>query len=160
LGRICGVPASFASHQLCSAVFVGGLDPDTYFREAVLPKLGPAAKLIRYDIDRDRGEVRVSLAGVLHSRAVHEGAFGCRVIHPGMGFEVAGGETPAAAPARMAIAGPDPVVTPDAALSQAIDRAFMEPASPPHRYTQAVVIVHHGHVVAERYAAGVNPATP
>src|SRR5262249_12699895 len=66
--RISGVPTNFTSHQLCSAVFVGGLDPDEYYKEAIAPKLGSAGRLVRYDVDRDRREVRVSLAGSMQSR--------------------------------------------------------------------------------------------
>src|SRR5262249_37960974 len=160
--RISGVPTNFTSHQLCSAVFVRGLDPTEYYKQAVAPKLGAAGKLLRYDVDRERREVRVSLAGLVQSRAVDEGPFGCRVIHRGAGFAVAGDEkadTHTASP-PVWIAGPDPVESKNAALSQALQRAFIEPESAPHRYTKAVVILHHGHVVGERYAPGITPATP
>lgn len=62
LCRAAGVPAHFASHQLCSAVFVAGLDPAEYYRQAIAPKFGPLGRLIRYDIDRERREVRVAFA--------------------------------------------------------------------------------------------------
>jgi hypothetical protein len=81
--RVAGVPVHFASHQLCSAAFVAGLDPTEYYNEAIKPKLGPAAALLRYEVDRQKREVRASLAGLVHSRAVHDGPFGCRVLHPG-----------------------------------------------------------------------------
>jgi CubicO group peptidase (beta-lactamase class C family) len=160
--RAIGVPANFASHQLCSAVFVGGLDPGEYYNEAIKPKLGVAAGLIHYSVDLERREVRVKLAGLLHSRAVYEGVFGCRVIHPGIGFTVtdvdeAGRDV---VPSPFWIAGPDPVEPGNAALSRALDHAFFEPTTAPHRYTQAVVVVHHGQVIGERYAPGVTPATP
>jgi hypothetical protein len=37
LDRAVGVPTHYASHQMCSAVFVGGLDPDMFYLEAVEP---------------------------------------------------------------------------------------------------------------------------
>jgi hypothetical protein len=37
LDRAAGVPTHYVSHQMCSAVFVGGLDPDMFYREAVQP---------------------------------------------------------------------------------------------------------------------------
>ena len=37
LDRAAGVPAHYVSHQMCSAVFVGGLDPGMFYREAVEP---------------------------------------------------------------------------------------------------------------------------
>ena len=46
------------------------------------------------------------------------------------------------------------------ALEAALDRAFAEPAGPPHRWTKAVVIVHDGRIAAERYAPGFGVDTP
>ena len=81
--RVAGVPVHFTSHQLCSATFVGGLDPTEFYNDAIKPKLGPVGAILRYEIDRERQEVRAHLAGLLHSRAVYDGPFGCRVLHPG-----------------------------------------------------------------------------
>jgi CubicO group peptidase (beta-lactamase class C family) len=41
-----------------------------------------------------------------------------------------------------------------------LDRAFAEPDHPPYRQTKAVVVVHHGRVIAERYASGYGVDTP
>jgi hypothetical protein len=41
LDRAAGVPAHYVSHQMCSAVFVGGLDADMFYREAVEPVIAP-----------------------------------------------------------------------------------------------------------------------
>jgi CubicO group peptidase (beta-lactamase class C family) len=163
LDRVSGVPTNFASHELCSAVFVGGLDPTDYYREEIQPRFGLVSHLIHYEVDRDRREVRVSLAGLVHSRAIDDGAFGCRVIHSGGGF--AGGHVDLAEetdtpPTPPSIAGPDIVAPKTAALAEAIGHAFIEPQAAPHRFTKAVVVLHHGHVVGERYAAGITPATP
>ena len=48
----------------------------------------------------------------------------------------------------------------DPALKAALDHAFEEPAEPPFRRTKAVVVVHDGKVIAERYATGVGIDTP
>jgi hypothetical protein len=45
-------------------------------------------------------------------------------------------------------------------LKAALDHAFEEPAEPPFRRTKAVVVVHDGKVIAERYAAGIGVDTP
>ena len=50
--RVAGVPVHFTSHQLCSATFVAGLDPDEFYNEAIKPKLGPIGALLRYEVDR------------------------------------------------------------------------------------------------------------
>ena len=48
LDRAAGVPTHYVSHQMCSAVFVGGLDPDMFYREAVEPVIVPARLLMDY----------------------------------------------------------------------------------------------------------------
>jgi CubicO group peptidase (beta-lactamase class C family) len=45
-------------------------------------------------------------------------------------------------------------------LKAALDHAFEEPATPPFRRTKAVVVVHEGMVIAERYAGGIGVETP
>ena len=160
--RVAGVPVHFASHQLCSATFVGGLDPTEFYNEAIKPKLGPIGALLGYEIDRERQEVRAHLAGLLHSRAVHDGPFGCRVLHPGREARFFQSEANDHAPLAVspsAIAGPGMVAPANDKLSEALDHAFAESASGPRRFTKAVVVLHRGRVVAERYAPGVTPAT-
>jgi CubicO group peptidase (beta-lactamase class C family) len=60
-------------------------------------------------------------------------------------------------------AAPLPEAAPDDSIRLALDsileRAFAEPDSARLRRTQAVVIVHKGRVVAERYAPGIAPET-
>jgi CubicO group peptidase (beta-lactamase class C family) len=58
------------------------------------------------------------------------------------------------------IAGPEVVAPTPEGLRAAIDRAFTEPEGKPTRLTHAVVIVHDGRVVAERYAEGFGVDTP
>ena len=83
LDRAASVPTHYVSHQMCSAVFVGGLDPDMFYREAVEPVIAPAGLLMDYRIDRNNREVTADLAGLATSRSVFLGAEGCRVAHEG-----------------------------------------------------------------------------
>lgn len=162
LGRAANVPTHFTSHQLCSATFVAGLEPEQFYREAIAPKIAPIGRLIRHEVDRQHQEVRASLFGFLASRAVYEAGYGCRVRHDD-GSSWGDGivePDPASAPMLAPIAG-DNVVTPQSAgLRQALDNVFAEPTTKLHRWTKAVVIVHHGRVIAERYASEIGPSTP
>jgi CubicO group peptidase (beta-lactamase class C family) len=45
-------------------------------------------------------------------------------------------------------------------LEAALDRAFAEPSQSPYRRVKAIVILHDGKLVAERYAPGYDDATP
>lgn len=163
LARVAGVPVHYASHQLCSASFVGGLDSTEFFDEAIKPKLGPIGGLLRYEVDRSRQEVRISLAGLVHSRAVYDGPFGCRVLHPGRDvtfFQREADDPQPAVPSPLPFADPGIVAPVNMKLSEALDHAFAESEAGPRRFTKAVVVVHRGRVVVERYAPGVTPATP
>jgi CubicO group peptidase (beta-lactamase class C family) len=154
LDRATDVATGYVSHQLCSATFVSRIDPEQYYRESIAPVLAPVSFLSGHEVDRQRAQVGASFAGLAHARAIDRGPLGCLVLH---------GEPPTAvalpphmpAPALLPdIAGPE-IVEPDRpALKQALDRAFAETAAPPHRNTKAVVVVHNGRVIAERYAPG------
>jgi hypothetical protein len=157
LDRAAGVPAHYVSHQMCSAVFVGGLDPDLFYREAVEPVIAPAGMLMDYRIDHRKREVTADLAGLVSSRSVFLGAEGCRVAHEGPAAAPIDDDLPT--PAKHA-AKPLPVDPVNPALEAALDREFTEPESGPHRWTKSVVILHDGHIVAERYAQGYGRETP
>ena len=161
--RVTGVPVHFASHQLCSATFVAGLDPTEFYNEAIKPKLGPVGALLRYEVDRQQQEVRTHLAGLVHSRSVYDGPFGCRVTRPGHEVRFLKGEAADHEPLAVspsAIAGAAVVAPINDELSKALDHAFAESEQGPPRFTKAVVVAHHGRVVGERYAPGITPATP
>jgi CubicO group peptidase (beta-lactamase class C family) len=161
--RVVGVPVHFTSHQLCSATFVAGLDPAEFYNEAIKPKLGPVSAFLRYEVDRQRQEVRAHLAGLVQSRAIYDGPFGCRVLHPGREARFFQGEAGDRDPLPVSpsqIAGPSIVAPVNDKLAEALDHAFAESESGPRRYTKAVVVLVRGRVVGERYAPGVTPATP
>jgi CubicO group peptidase (beta-lactamase class C family) len=156
--RALAVGPNLVSHQLCSAAFVAGFDPDSYYREAIAPSLGVFKSLVRYHVDRDKHEVIATLARGFRSRTIYRGAEGCLVVQ-GPLREPA--RLPPAAPAVLpSIAGPDIVAPTDSALAVALDRAFSEPGVGGLRQTKAVVVVHDGRVVAERYAPGYGVNTP
>src|SRR5262245_13530470 len=161
--RVAGVPVNFTSHQLCSATLVAGMDTTEYYNEDIKHTLGPSRAFLWYEVDRQREEVRTHLAGLIHSRAIHDGPFGCRSLHPGREARFFQAETddrdpPVVSPTP--IAGPGIVAPVNDKLSEALDHAFAESESGPRRFTKAVVVLHRGRVVGERYATGVTPATP
>ena len=94
-GRAAATATGLVSHQLCSAVFVSGLDPEEFYREAIEPMLSPAGFLFSHTIDREHAQVTARVAGVAESRAVHRAALGC-VLVPGA----------LPAPAQAALAAP------------------------------------------------------
>jgi hypothetical protein len=155
LNRGLAVAPNLVSHQLCSAIFVAGLDPKAYYAEALAPDLAGFGALTRYRIDRQKREVTASLAGGYTSRAVYRGAEGCLVVQGPVAPPAAA--PPPASAALPPIAGSEVAPPQSPALAAALDRAFAEPD---RRHTHAVVIVHDGRVVAERYAPGYGVDTP
>ncbi|MGE3314220.1 MAG: serine hydrolase domain-containing protein [Planctomycetaceae bacterium] len=154
------IVTAIVSHDLCSSVFVSGLDADQDFAEraAKRPRMGLINWAVRYCVDRTRKEVTASIAGLCPSRAVYREGLGAIVVHPPESTEppiaTADFSDRNAEAALPEIAGPDLVEAADGPLRSAVDGAFAEPARPPFRQTKAVIVVHDGRVIAERYAPG------
>ena len=172
------VATGLVSHTLCSETFVAGLDPDQTFAETVrtMPGIRRLVPWLHYRVDRATREVSTTLGGRFEMRAVYHDGVGCSVAFPA---SPAAASRPSPAMAAISSAAPAPVSAagapgagPDIAgpavvdpasepLRAALDRVFAEPAGGPVRGTKAVVVVHDGRVVAERYAPGyaLDPAT-
>lgn len=159
LERAAHVATGFASHQLCSATFVSKVDPETFYPEAIAPTGGPVKSLVSHSIDHEHGVVTARFAGLAESRAVYRGAEGCLVEVGAPPNPPA--TLPAAGPSLLPeIAGPEPVETADPAIKAVLEAAFTEIDGAPQRATKAIVIVHNGRVIAERYAPGYGVDTP
>jgi CubicO group peptidase (beta-lactamase class C family) len=159
LATVRQVATGLVSHQLCSATFIAGLDPPAFYDEALRPTLAPADRLMRYRIDREHRSVTADMAGV-SSKAIYRGPLGCLVVRGEPPAPVRLADSPATPGLLPPIAGRDPVEPSSPAIKAALEHAFEEPAKPPHRWTKAVVIVHDGRIIGERYAAGYGPDTP
>lgn len=151
------------AHDLCSETFVSQLDPAGVFAESLKPRPGFRwiAWAVRYTVDRGRREVNASLLGSLVSRAVFRDGLGCVLVHGNEPLATAKpGSMPHADALLPAIAGPVIVPPTEPRLRAALEAAFAEPDQPPHRNAKAVVIVHEGKLIAERYAEGYGINTP
>ena len=165
-GHPARITTGYISHVLCSYVFVSGLDPARVNEEDIAgnPVFRGVNWAVRQEVDRARREVRVRVLGGFESRAVYRDGLGCLNLNGMAGSDAptraeieADGPIPALLPD---IAGPEIVAPARAGLKAAVDGAFAEPDGKPVRRTHAVVIVHDGRVVAERYAPGFGVDTP
>lgn len=158
------VATSFVAHNICIRTFVSGLDPQTVFAE-ISDRAG--IRRLRYvlgfQLDRTARTVDVSTLGLFGSRAAFHEGLGCVDAHGSKepyilksDVEALKARTP---PLLPEIAGAAVVTPTGPALKAALDHAFEEPATPPFRRTKAIVVVHDGKVIAERYAAGVGVDT-
>ena len=139
----------YAVHNLCAVVEVA----DRNNPEDDLPP-NPLVPYLTPWHDR-AGHARVSLAGFLAGQdAWHTDGFGCTV----------GSSRPALpAPVEVRSAPEFESAEPDPAIERAIDRAFGEDLGEQDRAdlgTRAVVVLHRGAVVGERYAVGFSSETP
>ena len=165
-GNPARIATGYISHVVCSYVFVSGLDPARVNEEHIAgnPVFSGFNWALSHEVDLARREVKARAVGGFESRAVYRDGLGCVNLN---------GTQPPDAPTRAEIEadGPVPVLLPDiagpemvaptqAGLKAALDGAFAEPDGRPVRRTHAVVIVHDGRVVAERYAEGFGIDTP
>jgi CubicO group peptidase (beta-lactamase class C family) len=150
---------------LCSAVFVSERDPAESFRNSGYFLFPDSLREgLTYAVDRDKKLVRMTHGGVTRMAKFY-GDQGC-IIHPqdhdGIFF------TPVAVKTTLPPAASQPWPMGDGAPKDAaptgIDRARVDKAldlafSDPQGLTAAVVIVHKGQIVGERYMPGLTKDT-
>jgi CubicO group peptidase (beta-lactamase class C family) len=162
LERPIRVATGDVAHVLCSQTFVAGRDPDVIFRDYIarMPVFDRMAPHIRYVVDRRQDEVTATFAGGFAMRATYAAGRGCTMVHGAsrpapisLGPDAAFAPDPLDAP-------PGPVIPSDPRIAAALDRALAEPGGKIYLDTKALVVVHDGRIVGERYAAGYGPATP
>ena len=153
------VATANVAQTLCADVFVSGLAPDRVFAENIEPLRGMRILLPRlhYTVDTVRRTVTAHWHGHFTSEATYYPGYGCALptMTPDAATLQAAREaaSPTTAPAV-------PVINNDPAIVAALARAFAEPASGPRRDVHAIVVMHDGKIIAERYAAGFDPDTP
>lgn len=149
-----------SAKQVCSLHFVSGLSPARARALYIDPLLEPALPVLRLSVDEERRQARASLIGLYARTAVFRPGLGCSLVHEESKFErslalpESGSFQPLIENAEHRRAHFD-----EAALSSALDTAFAEPVGG-GRNTLAVVVLHQGRLVAERYAEEIDPATP
>nr|WP_239538368.1 serine hydrolase [Dyella mobilis] len=150
-----------AAHNLCSAVFIAGLDPQATLKELVQPIIGePLGRHLSYRVDRKNRRVDTTFLGLFHATAEFTPGYGCRLVFA---------DTPPAPVPRTLLpatvtddgfAPADPVTSSNSAINAALDRVFDEHPGEKIKDVKAVVIVKDDHVIAERYAPGFDVNTP
>ena len=153
--------AATAAKVLASAVFVSNRDPDEAIRNSVtIPRERDGRTWFTVEVDRDARAVELTLANGVSRTARHFGDQGCVILPAGKQpfFEpVAVRSTlPPAEETEWPLgdAAPSTSASPLAGsgLDEAVDVAFANPDD----CTAAFVVVHHGEIVAERYADGID----
>ena len=155
LSQAFEVATGYSAKQLCSGVFVAGL-PEAFIIEndihVSMETLGPLLPQLGLSVDRAAGRAEASLLGT-RAAAVLTGDAGC-VLNPAESAAgvKASGISNSATPLPPTVAAPP-------GLAAVIEEAFAEPDEG-QRLTLAVLVMHAGELVAERYADAVSPYTP
>lgn len=148
--------SGYMAKAICSEHFVAGRQDLDHIRSDVID-IDPSFRWIYHDIDHERGLAAAFLGpGIGRVTAVYR---------PGLGCTLAIGVEPDALPTLTHSARPEPsslalAEHPVPALESVLDRAFDEPDEFSHRQTRAIVVLHRGRLVAERYAEPFGPDTP
>jgi len=143
--------------QVCSLVFVSGLEPERSQALYTDPLLGPALPLVSVSVDEAAREAQASVLGLAwRQRAVYRDGFGCTLVHGSGAFDAALSMPERPADSAQIDAAHRDAHFDAAALDAALDAAFTEDG----RNTLAALVMHDGRIVAERYADGVTHETP
>lgn len=170
--ELAEVAAAYAAKVVASAIFVSGRTIESVLAEELAPTRpieAMIAPLLRFEVDREGGTVRCRL-GVASATAVATRNLGCTLVRADA--DVAALRARGAAGLAALHTGPAsedwplgdrvppvPAAT-EAALRTILDAAFAEPEGGAPVRTRAVVVVHRGRLVAERYAPGFHAAMP
>lgn len=156
----------FSAKNLCSAHYNSGYQFDDVMEQALLP-VNPAFSLVSYEHDESSKTIHTSVAGLFSRQAQYRPGLGCTLL--GVEQEVLTGQiTPVAQTVKSSSIpwpeGAGPVVKRDnldySVINKAIDDAFAEPYPEGRRNTKAVLVIHQGELIAERYAAPISRQTP
>jgi len=152
LRRLASVGCAYKAKALASALFVSGLEPDPERAPEIADEAYKLMRLFRARVDRENKSVTVSFLGMQPRTAAWRPGLGATLIDRPL--------PPEPAPAATVSARGEELPSRELpALRALLDAAFTE-TGPRLRRTRAIVVLHDGAVVAERYAPGITAQTP
>ena len=167
LSRLAPVGTAYAAKTLCSGVFVAGREPQEVMREDILADNHPLLRLVRPSLDRTGQLASATFLGFAAREAHYRPGLGCTIAlgegRDALPAAITAGVLFAAQPAGLGDGLPAGVAGPqvDAVkLQAAVDDAFVEPDPQRLRRTRALLVLHAGRIVAQRYAPGFSADTP
>jgi CubicO group peptidase (beta-lactamase class C family) len=156
LRAVVDVACGYKSKVLCTAIFASGRELDPQRAEEIAADSYWLLRPFGATVDR-AGSVTTSLVGLRPRTAIHREGFGATLL-PARPSEPRPRSASGSVRLSPAAVRPASAVRPD--VQRIVDRAFEEPNPSRLRRTHAVVVVHGGEIVAERYARGVRADTP
>jgi hypothetical protein len=172
LYRVALLGSGFMAQTLCAGIFVSGRDADDVMAQELS---GPEFELLTYfraAPDTKAKSVTASAYGFATQTAIFRDGLGCTLVHdkseadlraqaaglfPAHNTSDSEAEWPLGEQVAAWVAPED---VNGEAIDKAIDAIFSEPDPAHPRRTRALVVVHGGRIVAERYAPGFDAHTP
>lgn len=143
------VGANYTAKIVCSNAFLTQRDPAEVFATDVQAPGHPLLRLMRIDVDRMHGLVRAGLFGFIgDGLAVAVPGRGCAVVPDGRIDALRKQQTAAVEPPMSPAAGDAEAAIVPALQHLADDDSLAGPGM------RAIVVIHDGRIVAERYAPG------
>ncbi|WP_269930409.1 serine hydrolase domain-containing protein [Aminobacter sp. HY435] len=153
------VGSGYAAKIVCSNVFVAGRDAKQVLADDVQAPGHPLLRLMSVTVDESAGTVRAGLFGVFgKGLAIAQQGAGCTAVPDGDIAAARLAAVPAAPAANTDALWPEGEkvdASQDPAIVAVLDDAGL--AGPGMR---AVVVVHNGRIIGERYGEGFSAATP
>jgi CubicO group peptidase (beta-lactamase class C family) len=162
------IAAAYKAKTLCSGVFVSKRAPEAVLESDLEAGLPGILRYIDAEIDLPARRATSNLFGLMEQTAVYRPGLGCtlqvadyenvRPVYPAR-------DNPHSSPNRSvrekkALQSDSAGNADYAPLQGVLHWAFSEPDGEHPRRTRAVVILHHGKIVAEQYAPGFGSDTP
>ena len=160
-GSIARAGSGYAAKNICSGYFLSGFSPEI-MRDQALTGASSVLANVSYKVNSEDGRVSTKLFGLFERHAVYTPGVGCTLLPVGKKeAEISLSPLPELVLSDdlswpMGQAAPDL----DANVIAMLEDAFKEQSSERPRHTKAIVVIHDGKLVGERYAEGVSSDTP
>ena len=162
--RIAGFISAYKAKILCSSVFISKRD-----QKAVEVEDLADYRLARADIDFERQEVTTSILGIGKHRAIFREGLGSTSVIDVVENEIRKQSAVMPSVSQNEMSWPTGDRLPSDVshldvdlpkLTKAIDKVFSDTHPKKRNHTRAVLVVHKGQIIAERYGAGFSQDTP
>lgn len=159
---------AYKAKLLCSGVFLSKRNPESVLNSDLAVDDLAILRHIDANIDWESKTSVASFLGLMNKTAGFRPGLGCTLAFPGYEAKLpasSGTELQVLDPkfhmrAEDAVAENNTVNVHQGRLEAALDWAFTDPDPKHLRRTRAVVVVHKGQIIAERYAPGFDEKTP
>jgi len=157
--RLIGIGAAYKAKMLCSEVFVANRPPQDVLAELGIDDL-KALNILKTSIVEDQKLTSASFLGLLTRTARYRDESGCALLFGSESGSFMDNPVPNISRQTprdsKAFQLAEPATNANKQLVGILDEAFAEPDPEYLRRTRAVVIVHKGRIIAERYATGTD----